>query len=103
MNNEEYDEIILGSGPAGLQAAIHAVRRKVSVLVLGKLPKSSAHQAHIENFCCIEGESGADLLHQGHIKAEQVGAHFLTDTRPFSSHRLVVLPSGPKRRTVINE
>jgi len=90
MNNEEYDEIILGSGPAGLQAAIHAVRRKVSVLVLGKLPKSSAHQAHIENFCCIEGESGADLLHQGHIKAEQVGAHFLTDTRPFSSHRLVV-------------
>jgi thioredoxin reductase (NADPH) len=79
MNNEGYDVIILGSGPAGLQAAIHAVRRKVSVLVLGKLPKSSAHQTHIENFCCIEGKNGTDLLYHGHIKAEQAGAHFLEE------------------------
>ena len=28
--------VILGTGPAGLQAAIHAARKKVSVLVLGK-------------------------------------------------------------------
>jgi len=36
-----YDVIILGTGPAGLQAAIHAARKKVSVLVLGKETKSS--------------------------------------------------------------
>ena len=37
----DHDVVILGSGPAGLQAAIHAVRRKVGVLVLGKEAKSS--------------------------------------------------------------
>ena len=32
----DVDVAILGTGPAGLQAAIHAARKKVSVLVLGK-------------------------------------------------------------------
>ena len=36
-----YDVIILGTGPAGLQAAIHAARKKVSVLVMGKETKGS--------------------------------------------------------------
>ena len=36
----DYDVIILGSGPAGLQAAIHAARKKVSVLVLGKIGRA---------------------------------------------------------------
>jgi len=40
--------MILGTGPAGLQAAIHAARREVSVLVLGRYHKSSAFRAHIE-------------------------------------------------------
>jgi thioredoxin reductase (NADPH) len=39
---------VLGTGPAGLQAAIHAARRKADVVVLGKIVKSSAYQAHIE-------------------------------------------------------
>jgi len=41
MTTNTYDVIILGTGPAGLQAAIHAVRSKASVLVLGKQHKSS--------------------------------------------------------------
>ena len=36
LKSTTLDVIILGTGPAGLQAAIHAVRKKVSVLVLGK-------------------------------------------------------------------
>ncbi len=44
---KNYDVIILGTGPAGLQAAIHAARKKVSVLVLGKETRSSVYHAHI--------------------------------------------------------
>lgn len=42
MSGRHYDVIVLGSGPAGLQAAIHAARRRVTVLVMGRLHKSSA-------------------------------------------------------------
>jgi alkyl hydroperoxide reductase subunit AhpF len=59
MEGEIYDVIVVGTGPAGLQAAIHAARRKVSVLVLGRQNKSSAYRAHIENYCCISGAKGA--------------------------------------------
>jgi thioredoxin reductase (NADPH) len=79
MNERMYDVIILGTGPAGLQSAIHAARRKVSVLVLGKFRKSSAFGAHIENYCCIDGDIGADLLKGGYEKARKAGVEFLEE------------------------
>jgi thioredoxin reductase (NADPH) len=36
MGEKQYDVVILGTGPAGLQAAIDGARRKVSVLILGR-------------------------------------------------------------------
>lgn len=77
MTGNVYDVIILGSGPAGLQAAIHAARAKVSVLVMGKPYKSSLHRAHIENYCCMERTSGEDLLQQGIQQAEAAGTNFM--------------------------
>jgi thioredoxin reductase (NADPH) len=77
MTTNVYDVIILGSGPAGLQAAIHAARAKVSVLVMGKPSKSSLHRAHIENYCCMERTSGEDLLQQGIQQAEAAGTTFM--------------------------
>jgi thioredoxin reductase (NADPH) len=79
MTEETYDVLILGTGPAGLQAAIHAARRKVSVLVLGREQKSSAYRAHIENYCCISGVMGEVLLREGHLKAKESGALFLDE------------------------
>ncbi len=79
MEDSNFDVIILGSGPAGLQAAIHAARRKASVLVLGRVHKSSAFTAHIENYICIGGEAGRDLLKQACMKAERSGAAFLEE------------------------
>jgi thioredoxin reductase (NADPH) len=72
-----YDVVILGSGPAGLQAAIHAARAKVSVLVMGKPSKSSLHRAHIENYCCMEKTAGEDLLRQGIQQAKAAGTDFM--------------------------
>ena len=75
--SDQYDVVILGTGPAGLQAAIHAARKKVSVLVMGKETKSSLFHAHIENFCCLFNVSGEDMLSVGHQQATNFGAHFL--------------------------
>lgn len=77
MSANVYDVIILGSGPAGLQAAIHAARAKVSTLVMGKPSKSSLHRAHIENYCCMERTAGEDLLQQGIKQAEAAGTNFM--------------------------
>ena len=79
MKNDQSDVIILGTGPAGLQAAIHAARRKVSVLVLGRPYKSSLFRAHIENYCCLSGVHGETLLHEGKKQAEKSGAYFLSE------------------------
>lgn len=79
MNENAYEVIILGTGPAGLQAAIHAARTKVSVLVLGRQPKSSLFKAHIENYCCLPGVPGESLLLEGHRQAERSGARFINE------------------------
>jgi thioredoxin reductase (NADPH) len=74
-----YDVVILGTGPAGLQAAIHASRRKVKVLVLGRQAKSSLFHAHIENFCCIFNIKGEEMLRAGAEQAKSFGAQFLEE------------------------
>jgi thioredoxin reductase (NADPH) len=70
----KYDIVILGTGPAGLQAAIHAARRKVAVLLLGKQTKSSLYHAHVENFCCIFNIAGEDMLRVGLDQALRFGS-----------------------------
>jgi thioredoxin reductase (NADPH) len=100
MTEVTYDVIILGAGPAGLQAAIHAVRRKVSVLVVGKTIKSSAYRAHIENFCCLEGQSGEEMLNLARAKAEASGAEFreedVTALDADGSNYIVEVESGAR-------
>jgi thioredoxin reductase (NADPH) len=79
MAEDFYDVLILGQGPAGLQAAIHAARKRVSVLVLGRTQKSSAFRAHIENYCCISGKEGEILLNEGKAQARKYGAEFIDE------------------------
>ncbi len=98
MDQNAYDVVIIGSGPAGLQAAIHAARRKVSVLVLGRLHRSSAYGAHIENYCCVSGSTGSDLLEQARHKAEASGAEFaeedVTHIHPENGRYRIMVESG---------
>lgn len=68
------DVVILGAGPAGLQAAIHAARRKATVMLFGKQVKSSLFHAHVENFCCLFSVSGEDMLQTGREQAVRFGA-----------------------------
>lgn len=93
-----YDVIILGTGPAGLQAAIHAARQKVSVLVLGKETSSSLFQAHVENFCCIFNLPGEEMLRAGRQQAVHFGADLLEEDvmniRPEGQHFKIISESG---------
>jgi thioredoxin reductase (NADPH) len=66
MSTTLYDVVIIGAGPAGIQAAIHASRKKTSVLMLGRIENSALYHAHIENYACIAGvTNGKDLLEAG--------------------------------------
>ena len=76
---EHYEVVIIGTGPGGLQAAIHSARAKVSTLVLGRRHKSSLYRAHVENYCCLEKISGEELLEQGQQQAARAGAEFLDE------------------------
>ncbi|MDX9787037.1 MAG: FAD-dependent oxidoreductase [Desulfobacterales bacterium] len=74
-----YDVVILGTGPAGIQAAIHSARKKAAVIVLGKESGSSAYKAHVENFAFIFKVSGEEMLKTGRIQANAFGAEFLEE------------------------
>ncbi len=70
---------IIGSGPAGLQAAIHASKR-VSCLVFGRIEDSNLYNAHINNYLSIEHEiEGSELLLSGVEQAKAAGAQFLEE------------------------
>ena len=71
-----YDVAILGSGPGGLQAAIHASRKKAKVLMLGRMDNSSLYWAHVENYCCQLQISGEEILRTGREQAQNFGAEF---------------------------
>jgi thioredoxin reductase (NADPH) len=78
-NQPEYDVVILGTGPAGLQAAIHAGRRRARVLILGRERESDLFWAHIENFCCIFNLPGKEMLEVGREQATNFGAKILDE------------------------
>ncbi|MBU2552030.1 MAG: FAD-dependent oxidoreductase [Proteobacteria bacterium] len=103
MTKAEYEVVILGAGPAGLQAAIHVARAKVSVLVLGREYKSSIARAHVENYCCLASVTGEELLKEGRIQAEKSGADFLTEdvieTSPEERWFAIRLESGRELKT----
>ncbi len=73
----EADVLVIGCGPAGLQAAIHASRKKASVLVAGKAASSGAYGARIENYLGVPSRPGEEILADGRAQAESFGARFL--------------------------
>ena len=79
LEKTKFDVVILGTGPAGLQAAIHAARKKVDVLVMGKESKSSLFHAHVENFCSLFNVSGEAMLDVGRQQATNFGAQLLDE------------------------
>jgi len=79
MEKSLYDVVILGCGPAGIQAAIHASRKKTRVLIMGRVNKSSLFWAHVENFLGMFKTSGEEMLATGLAQAKSFGAEVLEE------------------------
>lgn len=59
-----YDTIIIGSGPAGLSAAVYAKRAQMDVIVIEKEYMGTgqiAESERVDNYLGLYGESGFDL------------------------------------------
>ena len=76
-----YDVIIIGSGPAGLSAAIYAQRAKLATLVIEKAPMSGGQILNtyvVDNYPGIPGVGGFDLGSKFRAHADALGCSFVT-------------------------
>jgi thioredoxin reductase (NADPH) len=76
MEKEIYDLLILGTGPAGMAAAIYAGRYGMKTLIIGKEVGGMGNLAgEIENYPGFTG-SGIDLMKKFEEQAKSFGAVF---------------------------
>lgn len=74
-----YDIIILGTGPAGLSAAVGARGRGKSVLVIGNAWQDSplAKAERVDNYLGLPGRTGKAMLQEFYNHALSMGAKFI--------------------------
>ena len=104
---EAREVIIVGSGPAGLTAAIYTARANLRPLVIEGEPSSTSDQpggqlmltTEVENYPgVVDGIMGPDLMGRFRGQAERFGAEFLTSKVSrvdFSSRPFRVWSNGP--------
>ncbi len=114
---QNYDIAIIGMGPAGMQAGIHASRRKLKVVIFGKIENSALYKAKVENFAgfypIILGEKilktskaqvkdfGAELIEEDIVFAEkQEDNTFIlkTETGNIVNAKAVIIATGILRK-----
>lgn len=76
----KYDIIIIGSGPAGLSAAVYAKRANLSVVVIEKEYEGTgqiAESGQVDNYLGLPGISGYDMGEAFRNHAVELGVEFL--------------------------
>lgn len=76
----EYDVIIIGSGPAGISAALYARRANLKVLIISKGEGTLKKVNKIENYYGLEKPlSGEEIEKRGINQAKSLGAEIVKD------------------------
>ena len=89
MTDQHYDIIIIGTGAAGLSAAVYAGRYNMKALVIGaEFGGETAKAGSVENWPGDIGVDGYDLMSRMKKHAEHVGAKVIDD------EALSVTPAG---------
>ncbi len=75
-----YDLLILGSGPAGLGAAIYGIRAGMELAVIDRSPVSGGQVLttyEVDNYLGFPKISGGDIADKFHAHAQQFGVSFI--------------------------
>lgn len=111
-----YESIVIGSGPAGVSAALYLKRAGKQVLIVSKGEGALAKAEKIENYYGLETPiSGKQLQQIGEMQAKNLGIpiireevvsvrkeeHFLVETQNnVYEAKTVILATGTARKTV---
>lgn len=98
---DKYDLIIIGSGPAGLSAAVYGKRAGLKLLVLESAPMSGGQVLNtyeVDNYLGLPGMNGFDMGTQFRAHADRLGVEFkevsATAIRDQGGSRIVVTEAG---------
>lgn len=78
-----YDLIIIGSGPAGLSAAVYGKRAGLELLVIEKSGMSGGQVLNtyeVDNYLGMQGMNGFDMGMQFRAHADNLGVSFMDET-----------------------
>jgi len=75
-----YDLLIIGTGPAGLSAAIYAARYKMNFICVGKMDGGTVNESHlVQNYPGINEITGPELGQKFKEHAEGLGAKIISE------------------------
>lgn len=100
------DLVIIGSGPAGLSAAVYAQRARLDQVVLEKEPFSGGqivNTERVDNYLGMYGTSGYELAMAFRSHADELGVPFqeaeVAAVRNEGTHKVVELADGEQIET----
>jgi thioredoxin reductase len=76
----EYDVVVVGGGPAGLNAALVLARARRRVAVVDAGRPRNAPATHLRGFLSRDGMPPRELLAAGRTEVAGYGGHFIDDT-----------------------
>lgn len=98
---QKYDLIIIGSGPAGLSAAVYGKRAGFEVLVMEKNPMSGGQVLNtyeVDNYLGMSGINGFEMGMKFRQHAEEMGVVFdhakVTGLADGGSHKVITVLDG---------